>query len=35
MEIVAIEGRTFEQMKRRFEDFTKQVKSSLRGWSEQ
>jgi hypothetical protein len=27
MEIVAIEGRTFEQMKRRFEDFTKQVKA--------
>lgn len=26
MEIVAIEGRTFEQMKRRFEDFTRQVK---------
>lgn len=27
MEIVAIEGKAFEQMKRRFEDFTKQVKS--------
>lgn len=26
MEIVAIEGRAFEQMKRRFEDFTRQVK---------
>lgn len=27
MEIVAIEGNTFEQMKQRFADFTKQVKS--------
>jgi hypothetical protein len=27
MEIVAIEGRTFEQMKQRFDDFAKQVKS--------
>lgn len=27
MEIVAIEGSTFEQMKRRFEDFAKQVKT--------
>jgi hypothetical protein len=26
MEIVAIEGRAFEQLKRRFEDFTRQVK---------
>lgn len=27
MEIVAIEGKTFEQMKRRFEDFARQVKA--------
>jgi len=27
MEIVAIEGNTFEQMKQRFADFTKQVKA--------
>jgi hypothetical protein len=27
MEIVAIEGKAFEQMKRRFGDFTKQVKA--------
>lgn len=27
MDIIAIEGRTFEQVKQRFEDFTKQIKS--------
>ncbi|KAA6335988.1 hypothetical protein EZS27_015825 [termite gut metagenome] len=27
MEIVAIEGKTFEQMKQRFDDFAKQVKA--------
>ncbi len=27
MEIVAIEGKAFEQLKRRFSDFTQQVKS--------
>lgn len=27
MDIIAIEGRTFEQIKRRFEDFAKQIKS--------
>lgn len=27
MEIVAIEGRAFEQLKRRFDDFTRQVKA--------
>lgn len=27
MDIIVIEGRTFEQIKQRFEDFTKQTKS--------
>ena len=27
MDIIAIEGRTFEQIKQRFDDFTKQIKS--------
>lgn len=27
MNIIAIEGRTFEQIKQRFEDFAKQIKS--------
>lgn len=30
MEIVAIEGKAFEQMKRSFDDFTQQVKSLCR-----
>lgn len=30
MNIIAIEGRTFEQIKQRFEDFTKQIKSLYR-----
>lgn len=35
MDIVAIESKTFEQMKGRFEDFTRQIKKSMRGESGQ
>lgn len=34
MNIVAIEGKTFEQIKQRFEDFTKQVKMFCRDGQE-
>ena len=34
MEIVAIEGKAFEQLKQRFDDFTRQVKTLCGEWSE-